>query len=986
MRRVREASLDAYAHQDVPFEKLVDELAPERSLATTPLFQAVFVLQNAPHERPALGELALEPLAAGTDTAKFDLTLALEETDGRLSGVLNYASDLFDPTTLMRLVGQLERLLDAAVAAPNAPAAEIPLASHAERQQALVEWNERRQTFPRRGLAELFGIQVERRPEAVALVDDDAHWSLAALDREASGVAWALARRGVGPEARVALWAPRSAETVIAILGIVKAGGAYLPLDRDYPAERLRFMIEDSRAAVLLGDAGDLGWLGGSPGVEVLPPAALRAEERHDLAAGYAVPVDPHNLAYVIYTSGSTGRPKGVMVEQASVARLVLGVDYVLLGPDEVVLQAASISFDASTFELWGALLHGAKLVVAPAGVPSLAGLGSLLERERVSVTLLTAGLFHALIDQEGDRLATVDQVLAGGEALSVPHVRQLLARGRGAVINGYGPTEATTFGATRRFTAARELASSVQIGRPLDENGAFVVTADGGAAGIGVPGELCLGGAGLARGYLDRPALTAERFVPDAWSGERGARLYRTGDRARFLANGEIEFLGRIDFQVKLRGFRIELGEIEAALLALPGVAEAAVLLRDDLPGGRALAAYVVARDEGLLSTEALRAALRERLPDHMVPAWLTLLDALPLTTAGKVDRRALARLEGPRREGAAAAPPRTPVEALIAAAYAELLGVAAGREDSFFDLGGHSLLATQLVSRLREAFAVELPVRAVFEAPTVADLAAFVERERRGGAAQHPAPALVRIERRGPAPLSFAQERLWFLDQLEPGSTTYNVPAAVLLSGVLDVAALAEAFSAVVARHESLRTTFATDSGRPVQVISPPSPFLLPVVDLGALASAEQERELRRLAERHAGKPFDLAHGPLLRAVLARLDTAARASTGCCSPCTTSSRTAGPWACWCARSPCSTRPASRESPRPCRRSRCSTPTSPRGSAAGLAVRCWKPSWPTGGGSWPEPRPCSSCPQTGRGRQCGASAGQASPWASLPS
>ncbi len=766
----------------------------------------------------------------------------------------------------------------------------------------------------------------------------------------------------------------RRPELVAALLGILETGAAYVPLDPGYPADRLAFLVEDSQVSAVIADDHHADKLPASDLLLLSPSDAGRGEAVSQLAT------PPDGLAYLIYTSGSTGRPKGVAIRHRSAVAMLQWAAgafsaYELSG----VLAATSINFDISVFELFAPLAHGGRILLAANAL----ALPELPARERV--TLLNTVPSAAATLLGGDYFpASISTVNLAGEAVPAELVRSAYRRpGVGRVLNLYGPSEDTTYSTVAELLPGER----ITVGKPLPGTTGFVVGRDGATVPLGVPGELLLAGRGLARGYLGRPGLTAERFVPDAWSGEVGARALPHG-RPRAPAAGR---RARLPGPARLPGQAARLphragrdrGRAPRPTGRPPGRGRAA---RGPARRPRPRRLRGAARRRPARGAE-LRDALRQRLPEPLVPvAFVSCSTPCRSTPTARWTARAARAERGAARPRELAAPARRS-KSWWPALYADLLGVErVGADDHFFELGGHSLLATQLVSRLREAFAVELPVRALFEAPTVAGLAARLERERRSTTPSAVAPPLTAIERRSPAPLSFAQERLWFLDQLEPGSTTYNVPTAVLLSGSLDVGALAEAFSAVVARHESLRTTFATDSGRPVQVISPPSPFLLPVVDLGALSSAEQERELRRLAERHAGEPFDLAHGPLLRAVLARLGTAAKASTGCCSPCTTSSRTAGPWVCWCARSPCSTRPVSRERPRPCRRCRSSTPTSPRGSAAGLAVRCWKPSWPTGGGSWPEPRPCSSCPPTGRGRRCAASAGQASPWASLPS
>ena len=596
-----------------------------------------------------------------------------------------------------------------------------------------------------------------------------------------------------------------------------------------------------------------------------------RADGQHEENPAPAASAD--HLAYVMYTSGSTGVPKGVAVTHRAVVRLVHGTDYVRLGPAEVFLQLAPVSFDASTFEIWGALLHGARLAVFPGRVPSLDELGAALKHHGVTTLWLTAGLFHQIVDERLDVLSGVRQLLAGGDVLSPAHVRRVLGELPGCtLINGYGPTENTTFTCCRRLTDPSEVGASVPIGRAIANTRVYLLDRNLQPVPVGVPGELYAGGDGLARGYLHRPELTAERFVPDpfgAEAGEPGGRLYRTGDLARRRLYGDIEFLGRTDQQVKIRGFRVEPGEVEAVLAQHPQVREAVVVARDE---PRRLIAYVTgdaaAKEAG---AEELRPWLRERLPDYLVPAAFVRLTAFPLTPNGKVDRQALPAPEQPAGEAHLA--PRTPVEEILAGLWADLLELEqVGADGHFFELGGHSLLATQVMSRLRGAFGVEMPLRDLFEAPVLRDFATRVEEVRRSGVSPL-APPLVSVPREGPLPLSFAQQRLWFIDQLEPGSPLYNMPVALRVEGPLDAAVLALSLGEIVRRHEVLRTVFTEHDGAPVQVIQPAAPFALPLVDLSGLLESAREAPALALAAGEAGRPFDLACDPLLRGALLRL-----------------------------------------------------------------------------------------------------------------
>jgi amino acid adenylation domain-containing protein len=893
LSRVRSTAFAAFAHQDLPFEKVVEELHPERDPSRTPLFEVLFVLQNAPAEALRLPGLTLAPLPFEGGTAKFDLTLVLGQTATGLGGGFEHNLDLFDAATIDRMAGHFATLAEAVVATPEAPLAELPLLTSGEREQ-LLEWSGAATDYPREAsLYALFTEQAALTPDAVAIVEA-AEGSLtltyAEVDRRSRQLAQQLQASGVGPEVRVGLFLDRSARRVVATLAVLAAGGAYVPLDPAYPAERLAFLVRDSAASLILTEESlrvalpetvrvlTLDVHPGShpserdgffPGTAGVPPASVYR--------GPAVPADA--LAYVMYTSGSTGIPKGVAIPQRAVVRLVRETGFARFDAAETFLQLAPHAFDAATLEIWAPLLNGGRLVIPAPGPLSLAELGDLLARHGVSTLWLTAGLFHQMVEENLPGLAGLRQLLAGGDVLSPAHVlRAAAALPETRLINGYGPTENTTF--TCCFpvpleTTSASLGASVPLGRPIANTWVYVLDRDLYPVPAGVPGELYAGGDGLARGYLGRPDLTAERFVPSP-VGPPGARLYRTGDLARFRADGEIEFLGRIDTQVKIRGFRIEPGEVEAALLAHPEVRSAAVLARPapgGAVGGKRLVAYVVTTGEA--SPAALHAFLRERLPEPLLPAAIVILEALPLTANGKLDRRALPETEAVAASGetAGSEAPLSPVQEMLAGIWAGVLGVErVGVEDDFFALGGHSLLATQLVSRVRAAFGVDLPLRLLFEQPTVAGFAREIEAAQRVEAL----PAIVPAPRDRDLPLSFAQQRLWFLDRLEPGRAVYNVPLAARLTGRLSSTALAAACNEIARRHEALRTTFVLREDGPVQVIAEHLDLTPARVDLGNvshLAPDVREAELARLAAAEAERPFDLAREPLVRAILVRL-----------------------------------------------------------------------------------------------------------------
>ncbi|MGE6764073.1 amino acid adenylation domain-containing protein, partial [Corallococcus interemptor] len=874
LRQVRGTVLEAYEHQDVPFEKLVEALQPDRSLSHTPLFQTLLALQNMPEGEARLPELTMNPLELEIRTSKFDVSVFFTETPQGLTGAVEYSTDLFEAATVRRMAEHLRVLLEGVVAKPEEAVSRLSLLTEAERQQVLATWNPTATQYPRDvPVHARFEAQANRTPDAVVLklAEGGATLTYGALDAKANQLAHHLRSLGVKRGTRVGVFVERSFEMVAGLLAILKAGGAYVPVDRNYPAERI---------ALLLGDAGVEVTLTQQSLVQKLPESAgtlltldtAWSEVAHQPRTSPRVEVSAEDLAYVMFTSGSTGRPKGVSVPHRGISRLVVGNSFLRFGPEEVWLQLAPVAFDASTLELWGALLHGARLVLAPPHALTLEELGALLKQERISTLWLTAALYEQMALHQVEALAGVSQVLAGGDVLPVQRVREHLKHlPQGAVlVNGYGPTENTTFSTTYTLTRDTALTSSVPIGKPIGNSTAYVLDTNGDVAGVGVPGELYVGGEGLAWGYLHRADLTAERFVPNAFSPEPGARLYRTGDKARWKEDGTLEFLGRTDFQVKVRGFRIELGEVEAALLKQEGVAEAVAVVRD-VGGDKRLVAYLVAKPGQNIDPKSVESELRKQLPEYMVPSATGVLDALPLTANGKVDRKALPELDATRAEQDYE-PPRTEAEAKLAAIWAEVLRVPrVGVKDNFFSLGGHSLLATQVVSRIRAELGVELALRALFEAPVLEVLA-----ERLKTAPRQLPTTLKPTAPGGPAPLSFAQQRLWFIDQLEPGSSLYNVPVAVRLDGELDVEALGGALREVVRRHESLRTTFELHEGQPAQRIHAEPRLSMVQLDLRALGSEQREQEVRRRLGVELAEPFDLNQGPLIRANLLRLGSA--------------------------------------------------------------------------------------------------------------
>ncbi|MFL5383051.1 MAG: amino acid adenylation domain-containing protein, partial [Longimicrobiaceae bacterium] len=898
LARVRETTLGAYDHQELPFEKLVEELNPERSLSHTPLFQVAFVLQNlggasteADADAPRLGNAVMEPVGRERATAKFDLTFTLMQHGGRTVGHLEYAADLWERATMERLLGHFGVLLDAALADPETRVSALPLLTDGERAE--LEARARPvASFPvDTTLHARFAAQAARTPHAVAATYEDESLTFAELDARANRLAHHLIALGAAPGDLVGLCVERSLEPVVAIVAILKAGGAYLPLDPAHPDERIAHMLEDSGARIVLTTA-ELAARVSVDGIRAVRLDSERGEIGARPSTAPDVAVDPEALAYVIYTSGSTGRPKGVPVTHANVVRLFTATDaWFGFGAGDVWTLFHSYAFDFSVWELWGALLHGGRLVVVPFYVSrSPEAFLELLAREGVTVLSQTPSAFRQLIRADGDAARggamcplALRFVVFGGEALDPATLREWVERRgdeRPALVNMYGITETTVHVTGRVIRRADVLAGSASpIGIPIPDLAVQVLDRRGRMVPVGVVGEMHVGGAGVARGYLDRPGLTAGRFVPDPF-GSEGARLYRSGDLARWryecadvgvcvsaldaredprtpaLPHSRtlgLEFFGRADDQVKVRGFRIELGEIESVLLEHPRVREAVVLARGT-GDERRLVAWTVAANGAAPSAAELRAHLGGRLPEYMVPAAFVAMDALPLTRNGKVDRRAL-----PDPEAGAGAeayvPPRTPTEEVLAGIWAGVLGVErVGSEGGFFALGGHSLLATRVVSGVREAFGVDLPLRAIFESPTLAAVAAAIDRLVRAGEGLG-APPIVPVDRTGDLPLSFAQERLWFIDRMEPGSGVYVMGSVYRLSGGLDVPALARALAEIVRRHESLRTIFPEADGVPVQRVLAPD-FPLRVVDLTA------SREKADVVPSAAAAPHPRAH----------------------------------------------------------------------------------------------------------------------------
>lgn len=893
--QVRGTVLDALDHQEYPFPWIVERLQPERDPSRTPLFQVAFVLDK-PYLPEAqmlapviageagvsltLGPLTIESYPLTQPTAQFDVTLLMVEGAGGLSAAWEYNTDLFDGVTIKRMAAHFEALLTAIDGQLHQPITRLPLVTGEERTTLLATWNATEHRFKHESVLDAFAQCVAHTPDAIAVSAGNQCLTYHELDRRTSQLACYLRAQGLAPEARVGVFIERSVDLVVGVLSILKASAVYLPLDPAYPAARVGFMLEDAQAAMVLTHASLL---------ENLPlpriPTICLDRDWPTIEQAPRVPLAwPlfDQLAYIIYTSGSTGLPKGVMLTHGGLCNLALAqIKRFGVQEQSRILQFASCSFDASISEIFMALLAGATLVIEPQNALLPGGdLSQVLQARAIDVVTLPPAALTALGAVELPQLNTL---IVAGEACAADLVRQWAAGRR--FFNAYGPTEITV---CATIAECRSDPAPPPIGRPLANVRAYILDDELEPVPIGVTGQLYIGGVGVARGYLNQPALTAACFIPDPFgSGHTaegslgmapsgGARLYRTGDLARYRADGCIEFLGRQDRQVKLRGFRIELHEIEAALLRHPAVRQAAVVLDTHALGEQRLVAYVALLHGSTDTPRDLREFLQRALPHYMLPAVIMLLESLPLSANGKIDYRTLPPIPIADVTTSQPAPDaRTPLEEIVGGLWCQILGVEqANLDDNFFDLGGHSLLATRFFARLRDVLLVDLPIRTIFETPTLGALVERVAAARHYPTEAH-APILQPSTHHGVAPLSFAQQRLWFLEQFEPG-VPYHIPAAVHLDGPLDSAALEHSLNAVIQRHQVLRTTFALRDGQPVQVLAPTLELPLPVLDLQSMPLAERMVMARQQAIAEARVPFDLRCGPLLRARLLQLDSA--------------------------------------------------------------------------------------------------------------
>ncbi len=871
LAQVRQTALEAYAHQAYPFDLLVSELDLDRDLSRPPLFNVVVAFEDNDARSLDLLRLRATEFDTRYSIAKFDLTVFFTRTPAGLGLALTFNTDLFSPDRIRRMGDHFERLIRSIVQNPQQPVGSLSLLSGDEIRQQVNFGLETREYPGDRTIASVFEAQVERGAGRVAVACEGVRWTYRELNERANAVARRLAPNCAGgPETRVAVLLDRSEWVAAALVGILKAGGAYVPLDPSYPRQRMEYILRQTGCRVILTEAK---YLEDGRAVFADIDAVDIRQTAASPASGNPPPVGTgRHLAYVIYTSGSTGQPKGNLIEQRSVLRLVLNTNYIELSERDRILQTGSLAFDASTFEIWGALLNGAAVVFAPeAVILDAAQLKQRLQQQHITAMWLTSSLFNQLLDADPEMFGALRHLLVGGEKLSPAHVNRVRALHPAlTVINGYGPTENTTFTACWRID--RDCRDEVPIGRPVANTEVVILDAHGELVPLGVAGEICAGGDGLSRGYLGDPALTAEQYVPHPFRA--GARLYRTGDLGRWRPDGLLDYLGRRDTQVKIRGYRVELGEIEHRLLQHAAVRNAVVTVRETASGDRRLTAHVILESD--LRDHDLRNHLRSMLPDYMIPAEFVKLPQFPLTPAGKVDRAQLASSVATRHHPEAEsllppgpspdAPdePRSGVERTLAAIWRDLLGLSRiGIHANFFDVGGHSLNGIQLVARIHRELDARISLRDVFRTPTIAELAALIETS-----APAPYTPIRRVPEAEHYAVSNAQRRLWVLEKMATLAGAYNIPGGIELRGSLDVASLRRALHTLVERHESLRTTFIEVDGEPRQVIHPDIGFDLEVVD----RRGEPFVDGSDLSSLFPGWSFDLERGPLFSARLLR------------------------------------------------------------------------------------------------------------------
>ncbi|GLV53931.1 hypothetical protein KDH_07820 [Dictyobacter sp. S3.2.2.5] len=876
LKRTRQTVIEAFQHQEMPFEQLLQALQVQRDLSRSPLFQVLFVLQDNAWFDLTLPDLQLQTFELESNISKFDLYLSLADRGEDLYGSLEYNTHLFKPETVARMVEHFVVVLEAMTMQPEQAITTFPFLTLKEQQRMLQEWNMTEASYPQeKTLPDLIARQVNLHPDAIALVDQGRQLTYAQLQAQAQDLAYHLAQVGVGTNQLVGLYLPRSIEMVVGILATWMANGAYLPLDTFMPIERLSTILAEARPVAVLTMSSLRHDLPADPAYMICLDRPL-SEQTMDLVPPLPAPSDPQQLAYVIYTSGSTGKPKGVMINhQGMINHLYAKIHALQLGPADTIAQTASHCFDISVWQFFAGLLSGGQVhILLDEIAHDPTSLLQAIEQRQITILETVPSLLRSLLDTHSSndlaqKPRSLRWLLVTGEALPAELCqRWWQANQQVPLLNAYGPTECSDDVTHLTIKGEPVTTSAVMpLGQPLANTQLYIIDAYWQPVPVGVAGELVVGGAGVGTGYLNDPRRTAQSFVPDPFSQQAGARLYRTGDLARFQADGTIEFLGRIDHQVKLRGYRIELEEIEAVLQQHPAIRENVVVVREDVPGNQQLVAYIVSATALIPAQAELQTFLRTKLPAYMVPSMFVALEALPLSSNGKIDHKALPTPAYGHEPEDVDAMPRTELEQVLAEIWKALLGHArVGRYDNFFECGGHSLLATQLLSRVRDQLHIELPLRSLFQAPTLTAFATLIESQQQITSQQVP-PAIEPVKRDPQLPLSFSQQRLWFMDQLAHESATYNLCVAIRLSGQVDIAGLEYSLQTIVQRHEALRTVFRATQGNPLQVILPSISLGLEVVDLTQLEEEQRTATLEQLMQLQVRKPFDLAKGPLLR-----------------------------------------------------------------------------------------------------------------------
>ena len=880
LQQVRQVTLEAYAHQDLPFSKLIEKLQLDRDLSHHPLFQVMFTWQNTPDYHEELENLSVQPWEIPSVAAKFDLAVSISESAGELRGSLTYKTDLFDEATIDRLLNHWQILIQAIADAPKTPVNRLPLLTTAEQQQLLIEWNQTQtDTDLEQCIHQLFAEQVELTPDAVAVCGAEQQLTYRELNNRANQLAHYLQHLGVKPDELVAICLPRTADALVSILGVLKAGAAYLFIDPKFPTSSIDFRLQDAQTRILVTNQAIASQHSALP---IEHQICLNLEKQNLATLNTTNPTNvttATNLVYAIYTSGSTGKPKGVAVEHRQLVNYVRGIITRLdLTRAKNFATVSTFAADLGNTVVFPALCTGGCLhIIAEECLNNANTFAAYCRQHPIDCLKIVPSHLEALLAvAETHDFLPQSHLILGGEASNwqlIKKIKQI--NSKCTIFNHYGPTE-TTVGVLTYQTPSNNKdidRAIVPLGKPLPNTQVYVLNADLQPVPVGVPGELHIGGAGLARGYLNRSDLTAAKFITGSFAANLNTRLYKTGDLVRYRSDGNLEFLGRIDNQVKIRGFRIELGEIEAVLAQHPSIRETAVLIREDRPGDKRLVAYIVATEQ--VQSSDLRSFVAERLLNYMVPSAFVFLDTIPLTPNGKVDRRSLPAPDTSNIQlDGEFVPPSNPTEELLATIWADVLGAKRiGINDNFFELGGHSLLATQVISRCCQTFSVEIALQSLFESPTIAALARTITQyQNQADDLSQYQPILPREKGDG-TPLSFAQQRLWFLDRLEPNSSFYNMPHAVRLKGELKIELLQQALNAIVAQHEVIRTNYKSENGSSIQVIAASQSVELPIIDLQQYDSTQQQSQVQKLLQQESQKPFDLASDLMLRSCLLQL-----------------------------------------------------------------------------------------------------------------